>query len=378
MAWSGAGVVTLDVAGAAPQTAPRIYLRAPLDYLRAPLDVSWVDARSKAVGACGGRVSTAVCGQVQPVGRPSAAKCAAVGESLRWLKKTRPRRRRSEIQGRMAVMAPDPTAEWWTTTEVAEYLGVRVATVSTYRRRGQMPVPDQSLGRTHVWHPERIIAWHEGRPRPGVGGRPVQAPARSAGEETVATFVSSDSPSHWKVYGERVIYDNQWARLSLVDVEPPHGERYESHVVTLPPAAMTALIDDAGANVLLMWRHRFVADRWSWELPGGVVDAGEEPAKTAAREVEEETGYRVRALEHAVTFEPMVGQVRSPHHVFIGHGAEYIGEPTEKTEADRIEWVPIESIPKLIRREQVTNSGVLVALLYVLSGISHPDTAAKS
>ena len=276
----------------------------------------------------------------------------------------------------MAIMAPDPTAEWWTTTDVAKYLGVRVATVSTYRKRGQMPLPDQSLGRAHVWRPERIISWHEGRPRPGVGGRPVHpGPTQEAHPLTIS---SPDSPSQWKVYGERVVYDNQWARLSLVDVEPPHGERYESHVVTLPPAAMTALIDESGENVLLMWRHRFAVDKWGWELPGGVVDAGEDPATTAAREIEEETGYRVRSLERAVTFEPMVGQVRSPHHVFIGYGVERIGEPTEKTEADRIEWIPLTAVPGIIRRGEVSNSGVLVALLYILAGIDESDAAANS
>jgi len=63
----------------------------------------------------------------------------------------------------------DSAAEWWTTTDVATYLGVRVATVSSYRRRQQMPAPDMKLGRTQAWRPATIINW---RPRPRVGGRP--------------------------------------------------------------------------------------------------------------------------------------------------------------------------------------------------------------
>ena len=68
---------------------------------------------------------------------------------------------------------PDPQAEWWTTSDVAAYIGVRVATVVTYRKREQMPAPDMTVGRTHMWRPARVIEWHAGRPRPGVGGRPV-------------------------------------------------------------------------------------------------------------------------------------------------------------------------------------------------------------
>ncbi|MEU0961145.1 hypothetical protein ABZ328_16695 [Micromonospora aurantiaca] len=45
---------------------------------------------------------------------------------------------------------PDPGAEWWTTSDVAAYLGVRVGKVATYRKRGQMPAPDLTLGRTHA------------------------------------------------------------------------------------------------------------------------------------------------------------------------------------------------------------------------------------
>ncbi|MFI7541099.1 divalent cation tolerance protein CutA [Actinoplanes sp. NPDC049599] len=58
---------------------------------------------------------------------------------------------------------PDPDAEWWTTSDVAEYLGVVIGTVSSYRNRGQMPEPTKTIGRTHLWSPSTIIAWNEGR-----------------------------------------------------------------------------------------------------------------------------------------------------------------------------------------------------------------------
>ena len=79
---------------------------------------------------------------------------------------------------------------------------------------------------------------------------------------------TSGGASRWKTFGERVIYDNPWVWLGRVDVEPPDGERSWHHLVRLHRAAMMALLDEQD-RVLLLWRHRFVQDRWGWELPGG-------------------------------------------------------------------------------------------------------------
>lgn len=163
------------------------------------------------------------------------------------------------------------------------------------------------------------------------------------------------------------MYESRWVRLGLADIEQPDGQRFEHHIVWMPSAAMVALLDDAGERVLLMWRHRFVADVWNWELPGGLVEEGEDPAVAAARECVEETGWRPRELEHAATFEPMIGMLESPHHVYVGHGAEQVGEPTEVNEMQRMEWVPLADVPELIADGLVRNSGTLVALLHVLA-----------
>jgi 8-oxo-dGDP phosphatase len=167
----------------------------------------------------------------------------------------------------------------------------------------------------------------------------------------------------WRTYGERVIHDDPWLRLGQIDVELSDGTRIWHNVVRLHPAAMMALLDERD-RVLLLWRHRFVQDRWGWELPGGLINDGEDPAGAASRELEEEAGYRAARVEHLITFQPMVGTVDSEHHVFVGRDPEWIGEPTEvNEEVARMEWVPLRSVPRLIEAGQIWSSGTLVALL---------------
>lgn len=185
---------------------------------------------------------------------------------------------------------------------------------------------------------------------------------------TVQCMCADAGRGRWVEHGRRFIYESDWVKLGFVDVSLPSGHRFEHHVVWLRAAAIVVVLDDKREHILLAWRHRFVPDTWNWELPGGVIDEGEQPVDTAAREVEEETGYRPRQLEHAVTFEPMIGMVSSPHHVFVAYGAELVGRPEELDEGT-YEWVPLARVRELIARGEITNSGTLVGLLHVLADV---------
>jgi 8-oxo-dGTP pyrophosphatase MutT (NUDIX family) len=175
-----------------------------------------------------------------------------------------------------------------------------------------------------------------------------------------------DDLDRWQLHGKRKLYDNRWVKLELWDVEPPAVERFEHHVVTLQRVSIAAVLDEQD-RVLMLWRYRFVPDQFGWELPGGIVDAGEDGLSTALREVEEETGWRPAALERVVTFQPMIGMVDSPHEIYVGRGAEKIGEPTDVEEAGHVQWVPLSDIPALMAKGDLMGSGTLVALLHILA-----------
>src|ERR1700677_1051582 len=95
----------------------------------------------------------------------------------------------------------------------------------------------------------------------------------------------------WTVHSEKPLYTDPWLDIRIADVELPDGRHLEHRVIRTPPGA-GAVVTDGQNRVLLLWRHRFIADTWGWEIPVGQAEPGEDLAAAAAREAEEETRWR--------------------------------------------------------------------------------------
>lgn len=170
----------------------------------------------------------------------------------------------------------------------------------------------------------------------------------------------------WQQHGERVLYDSPWVTVTKVDVTPPDGNRFEHHAVRLQRVAMAVVVDDAD-RVLMVWRHRFITQSWGWELPGGIVDDGEDAVVTAERETMEETGWRPEGLSLLAQFQPMPGLVDTPHEVYGTRHAVKVGEPSDPVEVGVVDWVPLAETLRMIRAGDVAGAGSIVGLLHVLA-----------
>ncbi len=171
----------------------------------------------------------------------------------------------------------------------------------------------------------------------------------------------------WHVHGERSIYRSEWVELALVDVEIPGGDRFDHHVVRFTRPAAGVILHDGERGVLLLWRHRFITDSWGWEVPAGAVEVGETIEEGAAREAVEESGWAAGPLEHVCSFHPANGVSDQAFHVFLARGATYVGEPTDPSESERIEWITIARLRELIRTGEVRDGLSLAGLSTALA-----------
>src|SRR5919198_6414856 len=156
----------------------------------------------------------------------------------------------------------------------------------------------------------------------------------------------------WEKLGERPIYDGYRTILGR-RYRLPSGEEFEFEIkAERPTAVVLALADDD--RVLLVREFRPGVEATLLELPGGVVDAGEEPLEAARRELLEETGYEAE-LVHVGTMVDCAYSTRL-RHVFAGRGARRVAEPLpEAGVVPEVELVSLAAFREHLRGGRLTD-----------------------
>lgn len=99
----------------------------------------------------------------------------------------------------------------------------------------------------------------------------------------------------WRTLARSTLVDKPYFKLHA-DVCAVGGEEIGTHYVVDGPSWVTCLAFTQDRHVLLVEQYRHGVDDFTWELPAGLIDAGETPESAAARELLEETGFRGRCL----------------------------------------------------------------------------------
>ncbi len=116
-------------------------------------------------------------------------------------------------------------------------------------------------------------------------------------------------------------------------------------------------------EVVLVKQFRVGSGEVSLELPGGVVDAGEDPAAAVARELEEETGYRARRLLPLGTYSPNPAHFTNRVHAFVALDCEVVHDGRPDAGEDLvIEVVPIARVRELAASGGITHALMLATL----------------
>ena len=138
-------------------------------------------------------------------------------------------------------------------------------------------------------------------------------------------------------------------------------------------AAVILAIDDApdGRHIILVEQYRVPLHRHCIELPAGLVgdeEAGEAASIAAARELEEETGYRAENWQEAGEFCSSPGMVGESFTLMIARDLTRIGPGGGVSNEDIIvHRVPLSGITEFLEAQRALGRAIDVRLTMLLA-----------
>ncbi len=130
----------------------------------------------------------------------------------------------------------------------------------------------------------------------------------------------------------------------------------EPDIVTIIP-----MLD---SDTLIVERqYRPALGKYIYETPAGHIDKGETPAIAAARELEEETGYRARSLKLVVRTYHSPGSSKTVNNYFVAKGLYKGRLHRDEHEVIRVKKMKVSAALKILNGKGVHDTKTVISLL---------------
>jgi ADP-ribose pyrophosphatase len=186
-----------------------------------------------------------------------------------------------------------------------------------------------------------------------------------------------------RVVDTKVLHRGRYLEFRIVTIERPDGTRSTRDIAGHPGAVAILAVDDDD-NVLMVRQYRVATGESLVEIPAGTLDVDpetgtvEDHAAAAARELEEETGYRARAWKRIASFWTAPGFATEFMHLYLATNlvvaeADRIG-PDEDENLELVR-LPISKAVEAAERGEVRDAKSLVGLFWLARLMSTPTAA---
>ena len=126
-------------------------------------------------------------------------------------------------------------------------------------------------------------------------------------------------------------------------------------------AGALPLFDDG--RVALVKQYRHPARRELLEIPAGKIEAGESPEMCAAREVEQEIGFRPGRMEKLLEFYSTPGFCEERLHVYLATTLAPSSQALDHDEFIEVVYLPLTEAAMMAERGEIEDSKTIIGLL---------------
>lgn len=157
------------------------------------------------------------------------------------------------------------------------------------------------------------------------------------------------------------IYKGQVVTLNIDRVTLPNGRTVELEVVRHPGAAAVVPMKDPD-TVILIRQYRHAVGGFIYEIPAGKLHPGEDPRACAARELEEEIGYRADTLELLTSIFTAPGFADEVIHIYKAGGLTAGTQQLDQDEVLEVVEMPLANALARIRDGTIRDGKTIVGL----------------
>jgi ADP-ribose pyrophosphatase len=167
--------------------------------------------------------------------------------------------------------------------------------------------------------------------------------------------------SEARLLSRRRIYEGRVVRLHVEEVRLPNGRVHELEIVRHPGAAAVVPVLEDG-RVVLVRQFRHAAGGWILEVPAGKLDGAESPESCAAREVEEEVGYRASRMDGMGWIWTTPGFTDERIWLYLARGLTPTRQSLQEDEVLTVETIPLETAIDMAAHGEIGDAKSVVAL----------------
>lgn len=169
-----------------------------------------------------------------------------------------------------------------------------------------------------------------------------------------------------KTIDKEVLFEGKIIKLQVEKVSLPNGKTSKREIIKHPGAVCVIALTDED-KIIMVEQYRKALERSILEIPAGKLEPGEEPIITAARELEEETGYGSENLVHLISFYTSPGFADELVHVFVAENLYKIedAKDTDEDEFVELKELTLEEAEACVSDQRIFDAKTAYAVQYL-------------
>ncbi|MFI3212662.1 MAG: NUDIX hydrolase [Eubacteriales bacterium] len=158
------------------------------------------------------------------------------------------------------------------------------------------------------------------------------------------------------------------AKGSIIDyyqdtIQVPNGNIVKWDFIGHKGAAAVIPVRDDG-KLLMVRQYRNALDRVTLEVPAGGLNGAEEPTKVAAaRELEEETGYKSDHLELLISIRTTVAFCNEKIDIYVAKNLQKSKQNLDEDEFINVEAYSVDELAEMIYSGKIEDSKTISAIM---------------